>query len=239
MRKAPRFSKAGYGIFLGFCLLSAQFTLAQTDHASNASPESVPPKYQGLVPETGHRGVIDDPDGYVNLRSGKRLDAPVVAKVKAGEPFLFEREQGDEWCKVKLAAGKSGWMHHSRIRLFFTKDDLPAKSDDDEIDQQARSHGVDYYEATQGAVRGDMEALKKFFSVDEYADGIAVEEHWGVLAVVLHLIGDEAFARFLRDQPRAYHVRVRDTLMSEGPTWPFEPREYLRRHFPKTAKILF
>jgi hypothetical protein len=57
-------------------------------------------------------------------------------------------------------------MHANRIRLFFTKDDLPGKSDQDgEIDKQARHHGVDYYEVTQGAVRGDPEARKKFFAV--------------------------------------------------------------------------
>ena len=240
MRKAPSLSKAGYGILFGSCLLSAQFTVAQPDGTSNPSSERVPPKYQGFVPETGHRGVINDPDGYVNMRSGKRLDASVVAKVKAGELFSFERAEGDAWCKVKLATGKSGWMHHSRIRLFFTKDDLPAKSDeDDEIDKQARTHGVDYYEVTQGAVRGDPEARKKFFGAAEYADGAGAEEHYGVLKVVLHLIGDEALAKFLRDQPLADQILVRNSLADDNVTWPFASFEYLPQHFPKTAKIFF
>ena len=33
------------------------------------------------------RGVINDPDGYVNVRADKRLDAPVVAIVRKGQPF--------------------------------------------------------------------------------------------------------------------------------------------------------
>lgn len=238
MPTAPR-SRVGSGILLGFCLLSAQLAGIQPARATDASREQVPPKYQAFVPDTGHRGVIDDPDGYVNLRSDKRADAPVVAKVKAGEPFSFEREGSDEWCKVELATGKSGWMHHSRIRLFYTKDDLPAKSDeDDEIDKQARKRGVGYYQITQGAVRGDLEARKKFFSVNEYCDGSGAEEHWGVLRVVIHLMGDEALARFLRGQPPAYRKSVRDSFPDEA-TYPFEPREYLQRHFPKTAAILY
>ena len=130
-------------------------------------------------------------------------------------------------------------MHHSRIRLFFTKDDLPAKSDEDEIDKQARNRGVDYYQVTQGAVRGELEARKKFFSVTEYADGTGAEEHWGVLKVVLHLIGDEALARFLRDQPVADQMLARKSFAQDEVTWPFESVEYLPRHFPKTAKIFF
>jgi len=38
------------------------------------------------------RGVIDDSDGYVNMRSEKRMDAPVIATVKTREPFSFECE---------------------------------------------------------------------------------------------------------------------------------------------------
>ncbi|HSP45069.1 MAG TPA: SH3 domain-containing protein [Chthoniobacterales bacterium] len=237
MPKAPRFSKVGSCI-LGFCLLSAQLVATHPAGAADASG-AVPPKYRAFVPETAYSGVIDDPDGYVNLRAAKRADAPVVAKVKAGEQFSFGREGGDDWCRVKLATGKSGWMHYSRIRLFYTKDDLPAKSDEgDEIEKQARDHGADYYQITRGAVRGQLEARKKFFSVSEYADGAGAEEHWGILGVVIHLIGDEALARFLGGQPVAYRKSVRASFADEV-TYPFEPREYLQRHFPKTARILY
>jgi hypothetical protein len=235
--KAPRFSTLGSGT-LGFFLLSAQLAGTHPAGAADASRE-VPPKDRAFAPETAYPGVIDDPDGFVNLRSGKRADAPVIAKVKAGEEFSFGRERGDEWCRVKLATGKSGWMHYSRIRLFYRKDDLPAKADEgDEIEKQARDHGVDYYQITRGALRGNLEARKKFFSVSDYADGAGAEEHWGVLGVVIHLIGDEALARFLGGQPVAYRKSVRNSIADEV-TYPFEPREYLQRHFPKTARILY
>jgi uncharacterized protein YgiM (DUF1202 family) len=66
-------------------------------------------------------GVIDDPDGFVNVRAGKSADAAVIATVKTDEPFTFECENDAEWCKVTLASGKSGWMHLSRIRLHYTE----------------------------------------------------------------------------------------------------------------------
>jgi hypothetical protein len=53
--------------------------------------------------QAGQRGVINDPDGYVNLREGKSVEAAVIATAKTGEPFIFERAEGDEWCKVTLA----------------------------------------------------------------------------------------------------------------------------------------
>jgi len=158
--------------------------------AGDKPDETVPREYLGFAEVNAFRGVIDDPDGYVNLRKEKGTDAPVIAKVKAGEPFSFERKGDDQWCKVKLSSGKTGWMHASRIRLFFTKEDLPGKPEKgDEIDEQARKQSINYYEVTQAAARGDQKALKTFFSVS--ADGAGAEEHLGLTSVVIHLIGDD------------------------------------------------
>ena len=125
-----------------------------------------------------------DPDGYVNLRKEPQPDAPVVTKMKAGEPFSFQRKENETWCKVKLSSGVIGWMHYSRIKLYFTKDDLPGKPEKgDEIDEQASKQGINYYEVTQAAARGDKKALKTFFGFG--GDGAAEEEHIGVMSVVI------------------------------------------------------
>ena len=112
-------------------------------------------------------GVINDPDGFVNLRAGKSADAAVIATVKTGEPFTFECENDAEWCKVTLTSGKSGWMHLSRIRLHFTEKDLPTNEKDpageSEIDQFVRGRGLDYAAVTRRAAHGDARALKQFF----------------------------------------------------------------------------
>jgi len=205
--------------------------------AGDEPDETVPREYLGFAEVNAFRGVIDDPDGYVNLRKDKGTDAPVVAKVKGGQPFSFERKGDDQWCKVKLSSGKTGWMHASRIRLFFTKEDLPGKPEKgDEIDEQAREQGINYYEVTQAAARGDQKALKTFLSVG--ADGAGAEEHMGVMAVVVHLIGDDVLAEFLRSQPLDFQFRVRNSI-DENVTWPFRSLGYLQLHFPKTSNLFF
>jgi tetratricopeptide (TPR) repeat protein len=197
------------------------------------SEETVPREFLGFADVSEFRGVVDDPDGYVNLRKEKRADATVITKVKAGDPFQFKKKEGEDWCEVKLKTGVSGWMDCSRIKLYFTKADLPPKSEKGvEIDEQAREQGVNYYEVTQAAARGDQKALKTFFDI--YVDGGAAEEHDGVTCVVIHLIGDDAYAKFLREQSR-------DFVSAEGTdtVFPFDDKKYFRQHFPKSAKFLF
>ena len=86
------------------------------------------------------------------------------------------------------------------------------------------------------AARGDKKALKTFFGFG--GDGAAEEEHIGVTSVVIHLIGDDAFARFLREQPREFR---KDLIIGWelGIVYPFDTGEYFRQHFPKSAKLLF
>lgn len=197
------------------------------------SEETVSREFLTMADVSEFRGVIDDPDGYVNLRKEKRGDASVITKVKAGEPFQFKKKEGEDWCEVKLKSGVSGWMDCSRIKLYFTRDDLPPKSEKgNEIDETAREQGVNYYEVTRAAARGDQKALKTFDNL--HADGGAAEEHEGVMCVVIHLIGDDAYAKFLREQSRDF-VSIEGT----GIVWPFNGKEYFRQHFPKSAKFLF
>ena len=115
-------------------------------------------------------GVINDPDGFVNLRAEKNAHAAVIATVKTGESFTFKCENDADWCKVTLTSGKSGWMHLSRIRLHFTEKDLPTnekdpagESGDRPIRKLARVRI--YAGVTRRAARGDAKALKQFFSL--------------------------------------------------------------------------
>ena len=204
-------------VFLAFTLSFAQLALAERS------------------------GVIDDPSGSIDMRADKSADAAVIATVKAGEPFTFERENDADWCKVTLASGKSGWMHLSRIRLYFTEKDLPTNEKDpageSEIEQFARGRGFDYAAVTRRATRGDTRALKQFFSLAQDADGAAAESIGGVPTVVYHILGDEKFAKFLIAQPLPYRMMVRNRILSDGLIPPASL--YLSRHFPQTAKALF
>ena len=132
---------AALSALAGLTILS--FAAAQTPGDGAGSDERVPREYQGFVPDTGHLGVIDDPDGYVNVRSRKDAESPIVAKVKKGERFTFQRNEYDKWCSVKLTSGKTGWMDAQRILLFFTEDDLPPKSDKEDEDRRGSAQARD------------------------------------------------------------------------------------------------
>jgi tetratricopeptide (TPR) repeat protein len=205
--------------------------------SSEEQEEDVTPDAEGFygIPNA----VIDDPDGYVNLRKEKSADSPIIAKVKKDEPFEFQYKQNPTWCRVKLASGLTGWMHYSRIKRYYTEKDLPKGPEDsgEEIDEQTRKRGVNYYEVTRAAAGGDKKALKTFFTLD--LDGAAAETHvTSIVEVVIHLVGDDTFAEFLREQPPEFRQGISGGW-ELGTFSPFDPKEYFQQHFPKSAKILF
>jgi|GEM_PF-4832430 len=66
--------------------------------------------------QLSHQAVIDDPDGYTNVRSGRSSSSPIVAVVRAGEVFSTSPQAGN-WWQVKTASGQVGFMYRSKIRL--------------------------------------------------------------------------------------------------------------------------
>lgn len=79
-----------------------------------APPE--PPAPAPVPAEFSQEAVISDEDGFSNVRSGPSADAPVVARVNAGEPFNTYAQDGD-WWRVRIAGGLVGYMERSRIRV--------------------------------------------------------------------------------------------------------------------------
>jgi len=74
--------------FCGFSILAVDDKPIATQSASpkssitpgEKSDQSVPREFLEFADVSEFRGVIDDPDGYVNLRKEKRADAPVVTR---------------------------------------------------------------------------------------------------------------------------------------------------------------
>jgi len=60
--------------------------------------------------------VIDDPDGYTNVRSMKSSSSEIVTKVYKNEEFYTYKQNGN-WWQVRTSDGKLGYMHLSRIRV--------------------------------------------------------------------------------------------------------------------------
>ena len=86
--------------------------------AGNASVAQASPT-AGPRPSTARftqAAVIEDPDGYTNVRSGPAESFPVVARVNRGEVFTTY-PQGGEWWQVRTADSRVGYMAASRIRL--------------------------------------------------------------------------------------------------------------------------
>ena len=83
-------------------------TPAQPEPERKPEPEPVAPR--------GVRAVIQDPDGYVNVRSRPDTRSSVVTRIEDAE--LFTVEVSDEsWWRVTTRDGDRGYVHRSRIRV--------------------------------------------------------------------------------------------------------------------------
>lgn len=69
--------------------------------------------------------MIDDPDGYTNIRAMPSTSAEIVGRVNAGEAFTTYEQSGQFW-QVRTADGVTGYMARSRIRLL--RDGVPVAS---------------------------------------------------------------------------------------------------------------
>ena len=187
----------------------------------------------------GSRGVINDPDGFTNVRAKPGENGGIVTRVNAGEIFEFEYgTTGKEtWWKVKLASGKTGWMHCSRIRMFFVPEDLVVV-ENDEANLYARMHGIDNYPSlVRAAAKKEPKAIQQFFGLG--CDGAACDTHFVIGIRLIHILGDETLAKFLTHQSPAYLEKVTEVVTNDNTLPPFEPVSYMKRNFPKTARLLF
>ncbi|MGN7928904.1 YARHG domain-containing protein [Sphingopyxis sp. 22461] len=60
--------------------------------------------------------VIDDPEGFTNIRSGQSAKTAIVGKVLEGEKFLTYKQAG-QWWRVRKADGTTGFMFRKYIQL--------------------------------------------------------------------------------------------------------------------------
>ncbi len=60
--------------------------------------------------------VIDDADGYTNIREAPNSKSAIVGRVESGHRFRTHPQAG-EWWQVKISADLYGYMHRSRILI--------------------------------------------------------------------------------------------------------------------------
>jgi hypothetical protein len=187
------------------------------------------------------QAVIDDPDGFTNVRAEPDAKSAIVAKVKRGQVFTFAGSYPpSEWCAITLASGKKGYIHADRVLLHRTMAELADTKPTDEIVEYTRRSGIDYFAVARAAARGDPAAMRTYFTLA--SDGAAAERHADKAVAVIHLLGDEKLAAFLRQQAADYRRKARELvrmiLEAEMIGAPMEGSAYLRRHFPKTVAAL-
>lgn len=73
------------------------YNLIQVDHQESSS------------------AIIQDSDGYTNLRKYKNTSSEIIQKIKTGEKIEVLDKNGDWWL-IKTNAGTNGYVHKSRIK---------------------------------------------------------------------------------------------------------------------------
>lgn len=128
--------------------------------------------------------LINDPDGWTNVRSMPDGEAEIVAKIVDGEEFYFDEVPGSNWVKVYRSADASadciGYMHSSRVMPVggSNGNELSLDSDDDDSDNnKVSSAGSEKWDALlksyeeyvdkyisylKKASKGDMSALSEY-----------------------------------------------------------------------------
>ena len=73
-------------------------------------------EYSVTDEEEFYRGVINDPDGYTNVREDKSSKSEIVFKVYEGEEFEIIDDSDDNWWMIKYN-GKQGYIYWDRIDI--------------------------------------------------------------------------------------------------------------------------
>lgn len=87
-------------------------TMASTEKVETAPAPGAPAPAEAFT----LAAVIDDPDGFTNIRSGQGTQTQIVGKVLEGEKFLTYRQPG-QWWRVRKADGTTGYMFRKYIQL--------------------------------------------------------------------------------------------------------------------------
>ncbi len=64
-----------------------------------------------------NRAVIDDPDGYTNVREGRSTATKIIFKIYDNQQFNVIYNSQSNWWYIIMDDGRQGYMHKSRIRI--------------------------------------------------------------------------------------------------------------------------
>ena len=198
---------------------------------------------------------IEGPGEYT-MSGSTECGGKAISTIQPGERFIArELSDGEKDWEVYLKSGISGTIPRNRIRVL---PDEPLarlnfascekkwrklqskriKMTDDVAYGAKKYYGVvNYYKTLVQASEGDAKAFGQFSSLHQ--DGVAGEgDEWNAW-VLLHVAGDNTFAKLLAGQSS----KVREGyagFFSRFSTPPISnPKPYIKLHFPKTYAILY
>ena len=200
---------------------------------------------------------IEGPGEYT-MSGSPECGGKATSTIQPGERFIArELSDGEKDWEVYLKSGISGTIPRNRIRVL---PDEPLarlnfasckkewrklqskrikKSADDDVAYSAKKyHGVaNYYKTLVQASEGDAKAFGQFSSLD--MDGVAGEGNEWNTWVLLHVAGDDTFAKLLAGQSSKVREGYAAFFSHESFVPISNPKPYIKLHFPKTYAILY
>ncbi len=161
---------------------------------------------------------INGQDGY-QLSGRTECGGGATSTIKPGERFIArELSDGEKDWEVYLKSGISGTIPRNRIRVLpdeslarlnfesckkkwrkLQSKRIKKMTDDDVVYSAKKYYGVpNYYKTLVQASEGDAKAFGQLSSLD--MDGVAGEGHEWNTWVLLHVAGDDTFAKLLAGQ---------------------------------------
>ena len=71
---------------------------------------------QSIENETDY-GIIQDKDGYTNLRKEKNTNSEIIQKINTGEKVEILESRDANWFLVKTKNGNEGYVNKSRLKF--------------------------------------------------------------------------------------------------------------------------
>ena len=156
---------------------------------------------------------------------------------------------------VYLKSGISGTIPRNRIRVLPDEplarlnfesckkewrklQSQPVKTTDVVAYSAKKYNGVpNYYKTLVQASEGDAKAFAQFDSL--HPDGLAGDGHEENKWVLLHVAGDDTFAKLLAEESSGVREGYAEIFESWGTVFFSNPKAYIKLHFPKTYAVLY
>jgi len=200
---------------------------------------------------------IEGEDGYTMSGNTWCGRGEATSTIKPGERFIAcELSHGEGDWVVYLKSGISGSIPRNRIRLLADEplaklnfetckkewrklQFRPIKKTDVVAYSAKKYHGVaNYYKTLVQASEGDAKAFAQFDSLG-HMDGAAGETHEEDMWVLLHVAGDDNFAKLFAGKSSEVREGWGDFLVKCGIPFFSNAKPYIKLHFPKTYAILY